>query len=91
MVKLLLNHGAGVNALSGEYGCALQAASFSGHEHTVKLLLDHGADVNTLGGKFASALIAACRGGHQATAKVFVVICLAAEERTPDQLSWSGR
>ena len=45
-MKLLLEKGADVNSHGGEYGNALQAASFRGHEAIVKLLLEKGADVN---------------------------------------------
>jgi ankyrin repeat protein len=43
IVKLLLDKGANVNAQGGNFGSALQAASFEGHEAEVKLLLDRGA------------------------------------------------
>jgi ankyrin repeat protein len=49
-VKLLLENGAEVNAEGGEYGNALQAASFRGNEAIVKLLLENGAEVNAEGG-----------------------------------------
>jgi ankyrin repeat protein len=49
-VKLLLENGAEVNAEGGEYGNALQAASFGGNEAIVKLLLENGAEVNAEGG-----------------------------------------
>jgi ankyrin repeat protein len=38
-VKLLLENKADVNAQGGQYGNALQAASYHGHEAIVKLLL----------------------------------------------------
>jgi ankyrin repeat protein len=41
IVKLLLENGAEVNAKGGEYGNALQAASFRGNEAIVKLLLEN--------------------------------------------------
>jgi ankyrin repeat protein len=45
VVELLLGKGADVNAQGsgGEYGNALQAASFRGHEKVVELLLGRGA------------------------------------------------
>ena len=40
-----------VNAQGGEYGNALQAASYGGHEGIAKLLIERGADVNSQGGE----------------------------------------
>jgi ankyrin repeat protein len=44
--KYLLSQGADVNAHDGNYGNALQAASYRGHEKVVELLLGQGADVD---------------------------------------------
>ena len=60
----LLKRGADVNATGGQYGNALQAASYHGHEAVVQLLLDGGADVNASGGYYGSALQAASYHGH---------------------------
>uniref|UniRef100_A0A0D2YEN9 NACHT domain-containing protein n=1 Tax=Fusarium oxysporum (strain Fo5176) TaxID=660025 RepID=A0A0D2YEN9_FUSOF len=60
----LMTEGADVNAQSGEYGNALQAASFNGNLRVVQLLLDKGADVNVEGGKYGNALQAASSRGH---------------------------
>ncbi|TGZ80703.1 hypothetical protein EX30DRAFT_349243 [Ascodesmis nigricans] len=45
LVRLLLDHGANVNARSGSYGAALYAtaAAVNGNESIIQLLLDHGA------------------------------------------------
>jgi ankyrin repeat protein len=48
-VNLLLEKGADVNAQGGEYGNALPAASFGGHEAIANLLLENGADINAQG------------------------------------------
>ncbi|UKZ59674.1 uncharacterized protein TrAtP1_000975 [Trichoderma atroviride] len=48
-----------VNAQSGRYGSALQAAVFCDLEETVQVLLDNGADVNASGGRYNNALNAA--------------------------------
>jgi ankyrin repeat protein len=45
IVKLLLEHGADVNAKTA-YETALHLAAGEGHLEIVKLLLEHGADVN---------------------------------------------
>ncbi|KAG7436789.1 putative ankyrin repeat protein L93 [Fusarium oxysporum f. sp. raphani] len=55
----LTTEGADVNAQGGEYGNALQAASFKGNLRVVQLLLDNGADVNVEDGKYGNALQAA--------------------------------
>jgi ankyrin repeat protein len=44
---MLLDQGADINAQGGEYGSALQAASFSNHKKVVQMLVDQGADINT--------------------------------------------
>ncbi|KAK3351860.1 hypothetical protein B0H65DRAFT_137399 [Neurospora tetraspora] len=54
-----------VNAQGGEYGTALQAASFQGHKEIVEMLLDKGADVNVQGGDYGTALQAASREGYK--------------------------
>ncbi|KAL7934428.1 ankyrin repeat-containing domain protein [Trichoderma chlorosporum] len=53
-----------VNAQGGQFGSALQAASFSGQTESVKLLTDKKANVNAAGGKYGSALSAAIISGH---------------------------
>ncbi|KAF5516105.1 Ankyrin repeat and KH domain-containing protein 1 [Colletotrichum siamense] len=63
IVRLLLEHGAGIN-LSGKHGNALSAAAKNRHMGTVQLLVDHNADDNAGGERFASALSAAAWGGN---------------------------
>ena len=60
IVRLLLEHGAYVNAqLSGDYGSALAAAAECGSTRVVRLLLEHNAEVNAqLSGNYGSALAA---------------------------------
>ncbi|KZP04575.1 hypothetical protein FIBSPDRAFT_827239 [Athelia psychrophila] len=65
-VRLLLGHGADVNAQGGHYGHALQAASYGGHYRIVALLLESKAEVNTAGGYYGHAFQAALSGGHDA-------------------------
>jgi hypothetical protein len=69
---VLAKEGAEVNAQGGEYGNALQAASFYGHEEIVKLLLEKGAEVNAQGGKYGSALQAASYYGHEEIVKLLL-------------------
>ncbi|KAJ4034165.1 hypothetical protein NW758_011123 [Fusarium oxysporum] len=60
----LMTEGADVNAQGGEYGNALQAASYEGNLEVVQLLLDQGADVNAQGGEYGNALQAASLRGN---------------------------
>jgi ankyrin repeat protein len=70
IVKLLLEHGADVNAKMEGLGTALHLAASNGHLEIVKLLLENGADVNakTEGGYGETAVEIANRKGHM---KVF--------------------
>jgi ankyrin repeat protein len=61
----LLDKGANINNWVVEYGNALHATSYNGHEQVVKLLLDKGADVNAQGGQNSNALQAALYNGHE--------------------------
>ncbi|KAK4148589.1 hypothetical protein C8A00DRAFT_38833, partial [Chaetomidium leptoderma] len=56
--------GADVNAQGGDFGNALQAASYGGHAEIVRQLLERRADVNAQGGHYSNALQAASYGGH---------------------------
>ena len=47
-VKLLLDHGAHINAQGGLYGSSLQAASHRLDGEMVQFLLNHGADINAM-------------------------------------------
>jgi ankyrin repeat protein len=71
-VKILLDAGADVNYNGGEYGSALQAASWSGNEDIIKLLLNAGADVNLKGGPYGSALQAASYWGDADSVKLLL-------------------
>ena len=55
----LLKNGVDVNVQGGEYGNALQAASYNGHDTIARLLIENGADVNAQGGFYETALQAA--------------------------------
>ncbi|ORY14382.1 hypothetical protein BCR34DRAFT_231296 [Clohesyomyces aquaticus] len=72
MVKVLLDKDADVNAQGGDYGNALQAASYRGHEAVVTMLLDKDADVNAQGGHYGNALQAASYRGHEAMVKMLL-------------------
>ena len=63
IVWLLLERGANVNTVRGQYGTALAAAVYGGEEKIVRLLLDRGADINMAGGKYETALAVAAYCG----------------------------
>ncbi|KAJ5556434.1 hypothetical protein N7494_000349 [Penicillium frequentans] len=64
VVRLMITHGADINARGGDYGSALVAACSEGHYKVVQLLLERGADLNAQGGYYGNALQAACSKGH---------------------------
>ncbi|KAF5337879.1 hypothetical protein D9758_016142 [Tetrapyrgos nigripes] len=64
MISLMMENGEDVNAQGGQYGTALQAASWEGNVDIVKLLLQNGADVNAQGGEYGNALQAASFEGE---------------------------
>ncbi|KFY17204.1 hypothetical protein V492_00821 [Pseudogymnoascus sp. VKM F-4246] len=68
----IVEGGADVNAQGGDYGNALQAASYSGHNRVVELLLSKGADVNAQGGYYGNALEAASSEGHDRIVEVLL-------------------
>ncbi|KAK2757302.1 hypothetical protein FQN54_004816 [Arachnomyces sp. PD_36] len=71
MVQLLLDHGAGVDAVDsgGPNENALHHATSKNNEKLVKLLLDHGADPN---GDNQAALRIALKGGHMAMVQLLL-------------------
>lgn len=73
VVRKLLDLGVDPNAPGYQYGTALQAASFGGHQAIVKLLLDRCASTAlTDKGEFSSALQAALANGNNPVAKVLL-------------------
>ncbi|KAL6821730.1 hypothetical protein J3E69DRAFT_356882 [Trichoderma sp. SZMC 28015] len=53
-----------VNAQSGIFGTALQAAAYSGQTRSIRMLLERGAQISISGGKYRNALNAAVIRGH---------------------------
>jgi len=70
--KLLLEHGANINAQGEHLDTALVAASRGGHKTLVKLLFDNGADINAQGRESHTPLLAASIGGHEAVVKLLI-------------------
>jgi ankyrin repeat protein len=68
-VKLLLAHGADVNATAKNGWTALMCAAREGHIETMKLLLAHGADVNAADKDGRTAWMQACRENHTEAAE----------------------
>ncbi|ORY67765.1 ankyrin repeat-containing domain protein [Pseudomassariella vexata] len=71
-VQRLIEKNADVNAQGGEYGNALQAASYRGHEKVVQILLEKNADVNAQGGPYGNALQAASSEGHEKVVQILL-------------------
>ncbi|CUS08785.1 unnamed protein product [Tuber aestivum] len=61
-----------VNARSGTYGNALQAAAVQGNESVARLLLERGADVNAKGGHYGNALQAAVAEGKVSVVRLLL-------------------
>jgi ankyrin repeat protein len=72
IVKLLLEHGADINAQGGWYGNALQEAGMAGDREVVQLLIRTGAQVNAEGGYYGTALQAATFLGHLNILQLFL-------------------
>lgn len=71
VVAELLNQGVGVDSPGYQYGTALQAAAFAGHNDVVKLLLESGASTASAG-EFSSPLQGALANGHRSTAEIML-------------------
>lgn len=71
-VKLLLRHGADVEAQESRLGDALQAALHEGHVKTARKLLQRAADINAQGGDFGHALYAASSQEQQKVVNVLL-------------------
>lgn len=50
-IRLLIEHGADVNALGGHFSYTIIAAVEQGDSRATRILLEHGADVNVRGGE----------------------------------------
>lgn len=72
ITKDLLTKGAEVNTSDGEYGSALQAASYFGHESLMQLLLERGANVNTTDGNYGTALQTASYFGRESIVRLLL-------------------
>lgn len=70
IVRLLLDHGANVNAQNVYGETALMNAALCGRENTVRLLLDRGADVNIRTKRGTNAAMKAALAGHESITKL---------------------
>jgi ankyrin repeat protein len=71
-VRLLLEHGASVNACSPQGRTALHYAAAAGFTRVVEVLLDHGADVSATDRQGATALSMARAAGKTATVALLI-------------------
>ncbi|KAJ7240245.1 hypothetical protein C8J57DRAFT_102581 [Mycena rebaudengoi] len=80
LIKLLVpnsnrdTHLVDVDAVGGDYGTALQAASARGHMAVVAYLVECGVDPNITGGDYGTALCAACAGAHLDTVTILLAV-----------------
>ena len=72
VVRILLEKGADVNTVAGDYGTALQAASLGGNEMVVRILLEKGADANAVAGHYGTALQIASLGGNKMVVRILL-------------------
>lgn len=72
VMKLLISHGADVNAKGDNSGTALQAAAKSSQEDAVKFLLKYSADVNAEAAAYKTALQAAASRGAAGVVKLLL-------------------
>ncbi|KAJ7242072.1 ankyrin repeat-containing domain protein [Mycena rebaudengoi] len=73
IARILLKHGADVNAVGGYYGTALHKASCLGMEERVRLLIKHGANIDARGDSdWGTALQVAAFNGKEGTARILL-------------------
>ena len=72
IVKLLLQHGANVNAQSSSGNTALHYACCGGYEDVVLVLLDHNADIEHQNENGHTPLMEAASGGHGSVALILL-------------------
>ncbi|KAJ7291345.1 ankyrin repeat-containing domain protein [Mycena rebaudengoi] len=82
VVRLLIKHGANVNAAGGSYGNALHTAAAMGHVSVVQELIANGIDVNVRGRPYSSALNAALERGHEGIAVLLIENGAVHDDRT---------
>ena len=70
--KLLVEHGADVNAKDSDGRTPLMAVAFLGHPIIVKILIDHGADVNIESLSGETAILSAARNERYRAVKVLM-------------------
>ncbi|XP_062555858.1 ankyrin repeat and KH domain-containing protein mask-like isoform X3 [Armigeres subalbatus] len=72
IIKLLLKHGADVNAQSSTGSTPLMFACAGGHEEVVRVLLDNGANVEDHNENGHTPLMEAASAGHVGVAKILL-------------------
>ncbi|KAM3560929.1 hypothetical protein MY1884_002648 [Beauveria asiatica] len=68
----LIANGESVSTQGGQFGNALQAASYEGYRDIIQLLLEKGANINAQGGRYGNALQAASHGGYRDTIQLLL-------------------
>jgi ankyrin repeat protein len=70
--RKMIQKGADVNDTGGEFGTALQAASYKGHDEIARYLIASGANVNQRAGYFCSPFRAAVFGDHASIVLILI-------------------
>jgi ankyrin repeat protein len=71
-MKLLLAHGADVNARTNWEATPLHVAAFNGHDAAVRFLLDHGAQVNAKDDRGNTPYAVATQNNHMRCAEILL-------------------
>ena len=72
LVTFTEDHGANINTWIGDYGTALQTASYCNNKEMARLLLENGADVEVVDRRNHTALQIASSQGHEEIARLLL-------------------
>ncbi len=88
VVRLLIAHGANVNAQDDQYDSAFLLAGASGHTEIVRATLAAGADLKSTNRYGGTALIPACHHGHVDTVRLLLTTAI--DVNHVNRLGWTA-